>query len=100
MELILNEDKFVNNTYTVTYGNREAVFTIIDEELNNGCRINRINILVKEFDDEGKALTAKFCTSVIGLGDGTVGVKTDEPNLRGKLLTHENMDRCIVELYE
>jgi hypothetical protein len=103
MEIILTEDMFVNNKYAVSYGNREALFTIIDEEFsgnNHLGRINRITILVRLRDTTGKETGAQLCTTVIGLGDGVVGVRSDVPELRGKLLTHENMSRCVVELYE
>jgi hypothetical protein len=103
MEIVLTPEMFVNNRYTVTYGNREAVFTIIDEEFsgnNRLGRINRITVLVRERDVSGKETGAQFCTTVIGLGDGLVGVRSNMPELRGKLLTHENMSYCVVELYE
>jgi hypothetical protein len=103
MEIVLRPDMFMDNRYTIAYGNREALFTIIDEEFagnNHLGRINRITILVREFDAAGKEAGAALCTTVIGLGDGIVGVRSDDSSLRGKLLTHENMERCVVELYE
>jgi hypothetical protein len=103
MEIVLNPEMFVNNRYTVTYGNREALFTVIDEEFsgnNRLGRINRITVLVREFSLAGKEVGAVLCTTVIGLGDGIVGVRSDNPALKGKLLTHENMEQCVVELYE
>jgi hypothetical protein len=103
MEIVLTEDMFVNNRYTVAYGNREALLTIIDEEFfgnNRLGRINRIIILVREFGAGGKESGAVLCTTVIGLSDGIIGVRSDDPALKGKLLTHENMGQCVVELYE
>jgi hypothetical protein len=94
---------FVNNRYTVVYGNREALFTIIDEEFsgnNHLGRINRVTVLVREFNTFGKEAGAILCTTVIGLGDGVVGVRSEDPSLKGKLLTHENMEQCVIELYE
>jgi hypothetical protein len=103
MELVLHPDMFVNNRYTVIYGNREALFTIIDEEFpgnNRLGRINRITVLVREFNTDGKEAGATLCTTVIGMADGIVGVRSDTPALKGALLTHENMEQCVVELYE
>jgi hypothetical protein len=103
MELVLHPDMFVNNRYTAAYGNREALFTIIDEEFfgnNHLGRINRITVLVREFDTTGKEAGVVFCTTVIGIADGIVGVRSDNSALRGKLLTHENMEQCIITLYE
>jgi hypothetical protein len=104
MELILTEDLFTNNRYSVSYGaGRQALFTIVDEQFegNNGIgRINRINVLVRQLDTSGNASGGVFCTTVIGMGDGIVGVKTELPELRGKLLNRDNMSDCVVELYE
>jgi hypothetical protein len=103
MELVLHPKMFVNNRYTIAYGNREALFTIIDEEFygnNHLGRINHITVLVREFGTTGKETGANLCTTVIGLADGIVGVRSGDSALRGKLLTHENMEQCVVELYE
>ena len=103
MEIVLTEDMFTNNKLTVSYGSREAVFSIIDEEFSGNnmlARINRITILVRQYDEAGAKINETFCTTVIGLGDGITCVRSDTPELRGKLLTHENMSQCVVELYE
>jgi hypothetical protein len=103
MEAVLTADMFENNRCLISYGNREALFTIIDEEFaGNNClgRINRITVLVREFNADGSEAGAALCTTVIGLADGIVGVQSDDASLKGKLLTHENMDRCTVILYE
>jgi hypothetical protein len=103
MYLVLTEDLFVNDRYTDAYGNREARFTIIDEEFpgnNQLGRINRITVLVRDMHPDGTAGDARFCTTVIGLGDGYVGVMSDLPELRGKLMTRYNMAQCVVELVE
>jgi hypothetical protein len=103
MEVVLLESMFTNNKCYVTYGNREAVFTIIDEEFagnNHLGRVNRITVLVRQFDSAGAETAASLHGTVIGLGDGVAGVRSDDAGLRGKLLTRENMDKCVVELYE
>jgi hypothetical protein len=93
----------VNNKFAFSYGNREALFTIVDEEFsghNRLGRINRITILVKKFSPTGKETGTELCTTVIGLGDGVAGIKSDNPLLRSKLLNKDNMEQCVVELYE
>jgi hypothetical protein len=103
VQLILDQSQFVNNKYTFAYGNREALFTIVDEEFagnNTLGRINRITVLVRILDKTGKESGARICTTVIGLGDGVVGIKSEDGNLRGKLLNKDNMDRCVIILYE
>jgi hypothetical protein len=43
VQLVLQQDKFVNNKFTFSYGNREALFTIVDEEFAGHNRLGRIN---------------------------------------------------------
>ena len=94
---------FTNNKYTVVYGSREALFTLIDEEFagnNRLGRINRITVLVRKRDRTGKELWTRFATTVIGIGNGIAGVMSEQPELRGKLLNKDNMEQCTVVLYE
>jgi hypothetical protein len=104
MELILNEDSFVHNKYYVAYGtNKQAVFTIIDEEFlghNRLGRINRVTCLTNEINADGTVYNDLIRSLVIGIGDDIVGVRSDNVSLHGKALTHENMGECVVELYE
>jgi hypothetical protein len=104
MDIILHESDFVNDKFLVTYGNgREALFTIVDEEFsgkNNLGRVNRIVCLVRETGEDGEPGEASLCTTIVGLGDNFVGVRSEYPELRGKPMTHENMENCVVTLYE
>ena len=103
MEVRLRQDMFVNNKYHVSYGNREAMFTIVDETfagLNNIGRINRITVLVRRFESNGNENDARLCTTVIGIGDGIVGVMSSNPKLLGKTMNKDNMEECVVLLYE
>jgi len=99
VQVLLNESQFTNNKFIFTYGNREALFTIVDEEFaghNQLGRINQMTILVRKTDSN----EAQFCTTVIGVGDGTVLIKCEDKSLRGKLMTKDNMHLCVVELFE
>jgi hypothetical protein len=103
MELLLTESLFKDGEYTVSYGNRTATFTIIDEEFpgnNRLGRINRINCVVREYDGQGRETGVKIGMPVIGMGDMVVGVRSGDAALRGKLLSRDTMDRCVVILYE
>jgi hypothetical protein len=103
VQLVLQENKFVNNKFMFSYGDREALFTIIDEEFaghNRLGRINRITVLVRELTSTGKEIGAEFCTTVVGFGDDKVGIRSDAPELRGKLLNKDNMAQCVILLYE
>jgi hypothetical protein len=103
MEVVLTEDMFENNRCVLTYGNREALVTIIDEEFygnNHLGRINRITVLVRQFDHTGAETDASLHGTVIGIGDGVVGVWSEDTTLYGKLLTRDNMTFCVMELSE
>jgi hypothetical protein len=103
MELVLDEQLFTDDEYTVRYGNRSATFVIIDEEFagnNRLGRVNRINVVVREYGDGWQEIAVKIGMPVIGMGDGIVGVRTGEAALRGKLLSRDNMAQCVVILYE
>jgi hypothetical protein len=77
----------------------EATFTIVDEEFAGANTLARVNcVLIRVKNDAAQETLVG--SAVIGLGDGIVGVKTDEAGLRGKLLTKDNMAQCVVELYE
>jgi len=103
VQLVLEENKFVNNKYMFSYGNRDVLFTIIDEEFaghNNLGRINRITILVRKHTLTEKEVKAQFCTTVIGIGDDAIGIKSDNGELRGQLLNKDNMGQCVIMLSE
>jgi hypothetical protein len=103
-EITLRESMFVNNKYYTAFGtNKSALFTIIDEAFqgnNRLGRINRMSCLVTTYDNARNPVESTLSLLVIGIGDGVVGVTTDVPELLGKALTHETMERCVVELSE
>lgn len=104
MNVILLNKNFVNNKLSVGYGTRQqATFTIVDESFqgaNNLGTINRITCLIQQFDATGAVVMSSIVSPVIGMGDGKIGVLTTEPALRGKVLTHNNMEQCVVNLVE
>lgn len=104
MQFILEESMFQNGSYSIEYGSKKATFTIIAEDyLGSGglsLSVNRMICVIEEYDDAGSLLSEQFGSLVIGLGDKNVAVMTDDISIRGKLLSKDNMDRCLVELYE
>jgi hypothetical protein len=104
MEIQLSEDLFTNDEYSIRYGeNKEALFTIVDEEYPGNGRIGRIDcitILTRTYDAQGRAGPATLRFGVIGIGDGVVGVKSSDRSLLGKHLKRSNMPSCTVVLYE
>lgn len=101
----LRPELFLNDTYRVRYNNNvcEAEFRIVDEDfpaLGRTVPVNRIVIFITEYDAQGEPVSTYLKSSVIGIGDGIVGVYTDIAALRGKALSKDNMASCTVELYE
>jgi hypothetical protein len=105
MTLQLRQANFVNDTYKIRYNNnaREAEFRIVDEEftaIGHLVTMNRIIIFITEYDSNGDVQDTYLKPSIIGIGDGIVGVQSDIAALRGKVLSKDNMESCTVELYE
>jgi hypothetical protein len=103
MTLTLTKGMFVNNRYEVFYKNRTALFTVVDEEykgLNHLGKVDRITVLVTVRNSDGTVKDIILGTTVIGLGDGVVSIRSEDTALWGKLFTQHNMDKCVVELYE
>jgi hypothetical protein len=103
MEVILKPELFTGGLYTVSYGRKTALFTIVDEEfagLNTLGRINQITVLVTEKDGTGKTVPGAMGAAVIGVGNGAFGARSADASLRGKVLNKDNMEQCVVELYE
>lgn len=102
--VILKNSDFVNNKFYVEYGTRQqAMFTIIDEAFkgtNDLGVINKVTCMVRQLDTSGNVISSSLSGLIIGIGDGKVGVQSDDPTLRGKVLTHNNMEQCTVTLYE
>jgi hypothetical protein len=100
MEVNLRPEMFERDTCVALYGDdMEATFTIVDEEFAGANTLARVNCVLISIKDAASRKTL-IGSAVIGLGDGMVGVKTDVAALRGKLLTKDNMEQCVVELYE
>jgi len=106
-DIRLLRDQFVNNKFTIDYGvNKRATFINVDEKFageNSLGHVFRINIFTETFDNSGVKISADFSTSVIGIGDMIAGVFPVDENdveLLGQLLNFDNMERCVVRLYE
>lgn len=105
MKVKLHLSDFVNDKLLVTYGpdnTRQALFTIIDEEYQGNTRIGRINkitILTRTVKDN-EVSDAVLQSGIIGMGNGTVGVLSDDTTLLGKQLNKDNMESCTIWLYE
>ena len=72
----------------------------IDEAIKSGeevITVKRINIEKVSYNDNGEEIK-KLCTSVIGLADDNIEIKTDFTQYLGKILNDENMIYCTLEV--
>lgn len=104
MDIVLKKEEFVDGRFTQVFGaNKKATFIVIKESFygnNNLGVVDRINIFIESFDAEGFKIGGSFSTSVIGVGDGVAGILTEDTTLLGKTLTWDNMEQCVIRLYE
>ncbi len=104
MDIQLSKTNFVNGRFSQLFGgNRKATFIVVQESFhgnNNLGVIDRINIFVETFDTEGEKIDGNFSTSIIGVGDGLAGIMTEDTTLLGKVLNWDNMEKCVIRLYE
>ena len=104
MDIQLQKSNFVDDRYSQTFGvNKKATFIVVKESFygnNNLGIVDRINIFIESFDIEGNKIDGSFSTSVIGVGDNLAGILTEDSTLLGKTLTWDNMEQCVVRLYE
>ena len=104
MDISLKQSQFIDGRYSIEFGtNKVATFIVIQESFygnNNLGVVDRINIFIESFDVNGEKLAGTFSTSVIGIGDNVAGILTENEELVGKLLTWDNLEQCVIRLYE
>jgi len=104
MDIRLLQSDFVDDRFSIAYSaNKRATFINVQESFqgNNDLGVvDRINIMVEAFDTDGVKTGGSFSTSIIGVGDSLVGVLSDDVNILGTTLTWDNMEQCVIRLYE
>lgn len=103
MLLVLTRNLFTNNEYKVSYSDRQATFTIVDETITSSIgskAINAIVCTVRFFASDGSVDRDVIGSLVVGIGDENVLVTSTKPELRGHLMNQDTMADCTVELYE
>ena len=104
MDISLKQSQFTDGRYSVEFGtNKVATFIVIQESFygnNNLGVVDRINIFIESFATDGTKLSGNFSTSVIGIGDAHAGILTEDTALVGKMLTWDNLEQCVIRLYE
>lgn len=104
MNITLDRTQFVNNKLVVHYSlRRRATFTLLEETfpgLSQSGSINLVTVLVEQLDTVGVAITKYISTPIIAVGDARVQVTSSDSTLRGKQLTPDNMNDCVVTLVE
>ena len=104
MDIQLQKTNFVDGRFSQNFGsNKRATFIVVKESFygnNNLGVIDRVNIFVESFNTDGEKTGGSFSTSVIGIGDSLAGILTEEASLLGKTLNWDNMEQCVIRLYE
>jgi len=104
MDIQVKKAQFVDGRVSFDFGvNKRATFIVVNESFygNNTLGvIDRINIFVESLDENGDKISGAFSTSVIGIGDGFSGILTDDATLLGKTLSWDNIELCVIRLYE
>lgn len=104
MDIRLQKTQFTDGRYSLSFGvNKTATFIVVKESFfgnNNLGVIDRVNIFIESFDSQGEKINGHFSSSIIGIGDGVAGVLTEDTTLLGKELNWDNMESCVVRLYE
>jgi hypothetical protein len=104
MDVSIKKSQFVDGRYSLDYGvNKRATFVVVNESFqgnNNLGIVNRVNIFIESFDNESNKLSGSFSTSIIGVGDGITGILTEVTSLLGKTLSWDNIEQCVIRLYE
>lgn len=102
MELILSEIQFDYDFFsTVMPNGYTLIINKIDEELttsdgNVTANIKRLNIVITDTEDGNDIL----CSSVIGIGNEYLMIKSGYTEFLGKVLTEDNMKYCTLEIVE
>jgi hypothetical protein len=105
---MLKKADFVDSRFSVDFGvNKRATFINVDETFkgsNDLGRVFRINIQIESFNDAGTKINGDFASSVIGIGQTKLaGIMLSDPNdteLLGQILNFDNIERCVIRLYE
>lgn len=104
MDIRLKQADFVDGRFSQTFGqNKKATFIAINESFYGNNKlgvIDRVNIVIETFNTTGEKTGGNFAPSVIGVGDEHAGVLTEDETLLGKTLTWDNMESCVIRLYE
>lgn len=104
MDISLKQAQFIDGRYSVNFGsNKKATFIVVNESFqgnNNLGVIDRVNIFIESFSVDGTKLSGSFSTSIIGIGDSFAGVLSEDSTLNGKLLKWDNLEQCVIRLYE
>lgn len=101
MTIDLAKVEFVNDIFSATLPDGSIiVINKVDESITSSAYtgqlpIKRINLEV--MDTEGNIID---CPCVIGLGNDILEIRTDYKDQEGEALTPDNMELCVIEIYE
>lgn len=101
MTVDLSSITFENDFATISLADGSyIVLNSLSESFNStdgSVEIKRINIEKVTYDEDDNEIKTS-CTSVIGLSDDNVSIKTDFTQLEGNILNEDNMIYCTLEV--
>jgi len=104
MDIQLSKSNFIDGRFSQDFGgNKKATFIAVQESFYGNNKlgvVDRVNIFIESFDITGAKIDGSFSTSIIGVGDSVAGILTADSALLGKTMTWDNMEQCMVRLYE
>lgn len=103
MRILLNKDLMVSNFLRVPYGERRTfILNTVDEVFSSSGKsisVKGCNLVIREELSDGRSVDF-ICQNIIGMANRLVSLETEHSELLGQPLTLENMDKCLVVLYE
>lgn len=99
MVIDLSKINFVNDFFNADLSDGSVlVLNSINESVKSEeeiAQIKQINLQVVRLDG-----TILPCSSVIGIGNDILIIKTDYKEYEGKILSIDNKDYCMVDVYQ
>lgn len=103
MRILLDKELMVSNFLRVPYGERRTfILNTVDEVFSSSGKsiaVKGCNLIIREELSDGRYVDF-ICQSIIGMANRLMSIETEHSELLGKPLTLDNMDKCLVVLYE
>ena len=95
-------DAFVNDICLCQVKNYQYIRLYnIDEDFKTTNGVVPVKKIICELIDvESGTPVGYSLPNIIGVSNSVFGIKTETPSLEGKMLTADNIDKCVLEYYD